>query len=405
MSIGRRQLASLFACNLAAWTVGNGLLPLLPVYAVKLGADPAVTGLYLALSYLAIALGATSAGWVSGSRFRRRVPLIVTGLASVPLPWLMGLASSIWSLTLLTALLWFCGGLGLALMGILAGLSAGEGERGKVFGILAVTGGLGALIGNLGVGWLVRGWGYTTMFTALPVLMLAWPVAAFFLEEKENTKARHDDDAPRAPMPLGRDYLLLCAASTVLSIAGFFILLIRSFQMSDMGFGPLEISSTGAVGGLISMPLPLVMGWLSDRFDRKPLLILAYLSDVGALVLLPLSYALWHFWLVLVLQGVAGGSNSSIGNAWVTDLIPRESYGKGLAVFGATAWVGGAVGFALAGSLLQNLGSAPASVLGGCLALGAVGLLIPMRGGLHPTGQARAKLAGTGRSGGRGGPS
>ncbi len=384
MSIGRRQLASLFLGNLAVWSVGNGLLPLLPVYAVKLGADPAMAGLYLALSYLAIALGATAAGWVSASRFRRRLPLIVTGLASLPLPWLMGQAGSVGALTVLTALLWFCGGLGLALMGILAGLSAGEGERGKVFGILALTSGLGALIGNLGVGWLVREWGYTAMFSALPVLMLLWPVAALYLEEKEDTRA---PSVGGASVPLRREYVLLCAASTLVSVAGFFILRLRSFQMSDLGFGPLEISSTGAIGGLISMPLPFVMGWLSDRSSRKPLLVLAYLSNVGALILLPLSYALWNFWLVVVLQGVASGSSSSIGNAWVTDLLPRESLGKGLALFGATVWIGGIVGFALAGSLVQSLGSGFASVVGACLALAAVGLLIPIDAGRRHDGR------------------
>ncbi len=57
MNINRKQLAALFICSLVPWVVGNGLLPLLPVYAVKLGADSTVAGLYLAFSYLAIALG------------------------------------------------------------------------------------------------------------------------------------------------------------------------------------------------------------------------------------------------------------------------------------------------------------------------------------------------------------
>jgi MFS family permease len=380
MGIGRRQLASLFVCSLVPWTVGNGLLPLLPVYAAKLGADPTLAGLYLAFSYLAIALGATSAGWVSGSRYRRRLPLIITGVAAVPLPWLMGQVSSVWGLTLLTALLWFCGGLGLALLGILTGLSAGENQRGKVFGILALTSGLGALVGGLGTGWLARDWGYSTMFGVLGIVMLLWPVAALGLEEMEDSRPP-DEVASPSRRPPHTDYLLLCAASTVLSIAGFFIVLIRSLQMSDGGFGPLEISSTGAVGGLISMPLPLLMGWLSDRIDRKPLLAVGYLSALAALILLPASSVLWQFWLVIVLQGIAVGSNSSIGSAWVTDLIPRESLGKGLAFFGATVWVGGVIGFALAGSLVQHLGYGLASVLGGCLALAATGLLIPIRAG------------------------
>jgi len=380
MRIGRRQLASLFVCSLVPWTVGNGLLPLLPVYAAKLGADPTLAGLYLAFSYLALALGATSAGWVSGSRYRRRLPLIIVGVAAVPLPWLMGQVSSVWALSLLTALLWFCGGMGLALLGILTGLSAGENERGKAFGVLALTSGLGAFVGGLGTGWLVRDWGYAAMFGVLGVVMLVWPVAALGLEEKEDVRPPDEDTSPSRRSP-GTDYLLLCAASTVLSVAGFFIVLIRSFEMSDQGFGPLEISSTGAVGGLISMPLPLLMGWLSDRIDRRPLLAVGYLSALVALILLPASSVLWQFWLVFVLQGIAVGSNSSIGSAWVTDLVPRELLGKGLAFFGATVWVGGVVGFAVAGSLVQHLGYGLASVLGGCLALAATVLLIPIRAG------------------------
>lgn len=379
MNISRKQLASLFICSLVPWIVGNGLLPLLPVYAVKLGADSTIAGLYLAFSYLAIALGALSAGWVSGSRYRRKLPLIIASSAGVPLAWLMGQANSIWTLTILTALLWFCGGLGLALIGILTGMSAGENERGKIFGILALTSGLGSVVGGLGAGWLVKNWGYTPMFSALAVFMLLWPLTALLLEEKQDKKSQQEEDIPRKPKPLGRNYFLLFLASIMASIAGFFILLIRSLAMSNMGFGPLEISSTVVVGGLISMPLPFLMGWLSDRIDRKTFLVLGYLSAFAALILLAVSNALWQFWLVLILQGIAVGCNSSVGNAWVTDLIPRESLGKGLALFGSTVWIGGIIGFALAGYMLQNLGFTLTCFIGGCLGLAAVGLLIPIQ--------------------------
>lgn len=378
MNISRKQLISLFICSLIPWVVGNGLLPLLPVYAVELGADSTVAGLYLAFSYLAITLGALSAGWVSESRYRRKIPLIIASSAGVPLAWLMGQANSVWVLALLTALLWFCGGLGMALINIMAGISSGENERGKIFGILALTLGLGSVVGGLGAGWLVKNWGYTNMFSALAVFMLLWPLSALLLEEKEDNASQPEEDIPRKTKPLGRNYSLLFSASIIVSIAGFFILLIRSLAMNDMGFGPLEISSTVVVGGLISMPLPLLMGWLSDRIDRKTILVLGYLFAFAALILLVFSNALWHFWLVLILQGIAVGCNSSVGNAWVTDLVPRESLGKGLALFGSTAWIGGIIGFALAGFLLGNLGFLLTCLIGGSLALASVGLLIPI---------------------------
>lgn len=377
--MGKKQLIALFLCSLVPWIVGNGLVPLLPVYAAQLGANSTVAGLYLALSYLAIALGAISAGWVSAGRYRRKIPLIAAGVAGVPLAWLMGRVNSVWELTILTALLWFCGGMGLALIGILTGLSAGEQERGKIFGILALTGGLGAVVGGLGIGWLVDQWGYSSMFNVLAGFLLLWPLCAFLLEEKEDKKTHPDADIPEKAGTLGKSYSLLFSASILTSITGFIIVLVRSFAMSDLGFGPLEISSTGAIGGLISMPLPLLMGWLSDRMDRKTFLVLGYLSAFAALVLLAFSSAIWHFWVVFILQGIAMGSNGSIGNAWVTDLVPRESLGKGLALFGSTGWIGGVIGFALAGYTFQNLGVTATFIIGGCLSLGAIGFLIPIK--------------------------
>ena len=41
----KRQLFILFFCSLIIWIVGNGLLPLLPVYAVRLGASSTQAGL------------------------------------------------------------------------------------------------------------------------------------------------------------------------------------------------------------------------------------------------------------------------------------------------------------------------------------------------------------------------
>jgi DHA1 family multidrug resistance protein-like MFS transporter len=379
MNINSKQLAALFICSLIPWIAGNGLIPLLPVYAEKLGASSTVAGLYLAFSYLAIALGAISAGWVSGSRYRRKLPLIISGFVGIPFLFLMGQVKSILALTLLTALLWFNGGLILSLISILTGMSAGENERGKIFGILALTSELGAVLGGLGTGWLVKNWGYTTMFNVGTVFMLIGPLTAFFLEEKENKKLQGEADTPRKPNPLGNSYFVLLFASSTASIAAFFIVLIRSLAMSDMGFGPLEISSTAVVGGLISMPLPLLMGWLSDRINRKTILILGYLSAFAALIMMVFSKELWHFWLAFILQGIAVGSNGSIGNAWVSDLVPNESLGKGLALFGFAGWIGGIVGFALSGYLLQNLGLIITCIIGGLLALASAGLLIPIQ--------------------------
>jgi MFS family permease len=388
----KRQLLALFICSLVLWTVGNGLVPLLPVYAVRLGADPAAAGYYLAFSNLALAVGAITAGWLSDRLKRRKLPFIIVTLASIPLSWLMGRAGNIWSLSLLTAVLWACGGLGLTMVAILTGLSAGEHERGQIFGILSLTSGLGALIGGLTTGFIADRWGYPAMFSAVAVFMLLAPLAGLFLTESVVEPGQVSEALAGKKLSLGRSYHLLFFASLVASVAGFIIVLVRSLHMSDLEFGALAISSTGAVGGLVALPIPLIMGWLSDRTGRKRYLYLAYLASIASLLVLAVATSLWNFFIVSILQTIFVGINATVGNAWVADLVPPGSLGRGLALFGTTAWIGGILGFAGAGYALQSLGRLPTLFIGICLLLIAVVLLIPIRS----EAERRAAIAGPG---------
>ena len=379
--MSRKQILALFVCSLVPWTVGNGLIPLLPVYATRLGADPATAGYYLAFSYSALVVGAIAAGWLSDRFQCRRTPIILAGLAGIPIAWLLGRVGNVWSLSVLTAMLWFCGGLGLALIGILTGLSAGEHERGKIFGILSLTGGLGALIGGLATGFIVDHWGFSAMFSAMAVFLILWPLTGMLLTEKRVEEQREEEGLTKKRPALGRSYDFLFAASLIASVAGFVVVLGRSLLMSDLEFGALAISSTGAISGLVGMPIPLLLGWVSDRTGRKIYLYLGYLAGAASLSILAISLSLWHFFIVSVLQSVFAGVNATVGNALVTDLVPRESLGKGLSLFGATSWIGGVVGFAGAGYALQSLGTAPTFIAGICLILIAIVLLTPIRSG------------------------
>ena len=371
-----KQLLALFACYLTVWSVGNGLTPLLPVYAVQLGANQTVTGYYLAFAYLALSAGAISAGWVSDRLGRRKLPLITLSSLVIPVTWLMGRAESVWGLGMLTAILWFCGGLNLALVGILAGLSAGEHERGKVFGILSLTSGLGALLGGLAIGYAVEHWGFTTMFSVLTAFLFLTPLSAIFLTEVDVKKtveqSREQNQPPVKANSLGRNYRLIFSASLIASVAGFVFVLGRSLLMHSLNFGAMAISSTGAISGVVAMPIPLIMGWLSDRTGRKIYMILGYLSGMGCLLILAASTSLWMFFIAAILQALFTGINGTVGNAIVTDLVPKETLGRGLALFSATAWIGGILGFAGAGFALQNLGTSATFIIAACLPLIAI---------------------------------
>ena len=171
---------------------------------------------------------------------------------------------------------------------------------------------------------------------------------------------------------------MLFTASVLIAVTTAFIGLFRSIEMDQLQFSSFEISSTGAIGGLVSIPFPFVMGWLSDRLGRKVFLSLGYSSAFFSILMIVFSSVLWNFWVAVALMKIAGGSNS-IGNALVTDLVPRESVGKGLSVFGSATWIGNVIGYSIAGSTLQVIGLTPGVVLGACLSLAAVGILLSIR--------------------------
>jgi MFS family permease len=386
--MSKKQLFALFLCILVIWVVGNGTLPLLPVYAAQLGAEPAVTGYYLSFSYLALAVGTLVGGWLSDRFQRRKALLIAVGVVAMPGIWLMGRAANIWQLAALTATGCFLFGVGITLIRILAGLFAGETERGRVFGILALASPLGALAGGLATGPMADRWGYPTMFAVLFLFLGLWPLTGLLVEDKEVARIRRGEASTVEERPgLGGGFALLLLASLAATVANFVSLLGRSLAMDDLGFVAAAISGTAAVGGAVALPLPPLVGWLSDRVGRKRFLALCYLAGAAGLSVLAASVFLWHFWVAASLLSVSVSVNNAVGSALVTDLVPQESLGRGMSLFGATPWVGGIIGYAGAGHAIQNLGMTPTFIVGAFLPLIAIVLLIPIRGaepGLRP---------------------
>ncbi len=376
--MSKKLLSVLFICNLIPWTLGNGLAPLLPVYATQLGMAPALVGYYLAFSYLALALGTLAAGWLSDRFGHRKRWLIVSGLVNLPAIWLMGKASTAWQLTALTSAVWFLVGLDLALTPILAGLFAGPAERGKVFGVLGLAIGLGAVIGGFSIGAMADRWGYPAMFAALAGLAGILPLAGLWLEDKPFLRPKSAASASQ-PSPLGTGLYLLLAAGVATGVALFVGGLVTSLAMKQLKFLAADISGIAAIGGLVALPLSPWLGQLSDRIGRKRLLGLCYLAGGLGLATLTLSTVLWHFWLSAAFRAPVAYVGVGLGSAFVADLVPKESLGKGLSAFNATSWLGGILGFAFGGYAVQTFGLNPTLIAAIVIQLGAILLLLSIR--------------------------
>jgi len=355
-----KQLRYLFLCNFAIVFIGFGLFPVLPLYAADFGASPSFIGIFLAITYIAISLGSILAGQLS-ERVSYKSLFTAAGLLGLIALLLLGAASALWQVVILTALVWFAGGVGLSITSVLATLHTTSSERGRAFGLLALTSPLGALIGSLIVGRLVAWSGYPVMFIALAVEWSMFPVLALTkvgyeptCEPSSSTQPVSSDSSTAQP---GTYFLLLL---TTVLLGSFTVSVGRmglSMTMKDQFFSASEVSTANAFAGLFTIPVTLMIGSYSDKLGRKRFLFMGYVLAMGSTMLLVAAHELWQFWLVASLVLASRSVITSMSPAYATDLLSRSAIGKSLPLVGTMNWMSGVVGFAGSGYIIDTFGS------------------------------------------------
>lgn len=376
----RRQLALLFVWRVVIGVVGGGSLPLIPGYAAQLGAQAGLIGYYLAFGFSAIAASTFAAGWLSDRFGRNKSILISTSLVLVVTTGLLGQVGNLWQLVLVTALWFFAGGVGFTLIAILTSLLTSGADRGRVFGILEMAGSAGGLIAGLALGPIVDQWGYRTMFPVLAALACLLALSAVALKETPKSQVAPAVSSVNDERHiLTRAAIILLASRLMASVAGFMAQAGTPLTMNALGLSATAVSLTGAVGGAVSLPLPLFTGWLSDRAGRKPLLIAMLLIGSVALLFLAGSVLDWHFWAVTSLVYIFQIAGRAVGTAYMADVVTPEALGRGLSLYGGMEWVGGIIGYGVTGYAIQTLGSGATFFMGAALPLLAALLLVPLR--------------------------
>ncbi len=348
----------LFLCNFGILFVGMGLFPILPLYAGNFGASPATIGIYLALTYAAITAGSMTTSWMA-SRFTRKRVYVVMGLAGIPALVLMGQAQALWQVILLTAIIWFTGGVGLSLTNVYTGLFAAESSRGRSFGMLALAQPLGAVLGGLVIARVISWQGYPWMFVALAAVWSLWPfIAIFKIHDRVaiSTATKNKATALVSLRSIGT-FQLLAAAALLSALTISVGRLGLSLSMDAHDFSASAVSSANVVAGLVTLPLVFLMGTLSDRFGRKQMLMLSYLITAGSVLALIVAAQLWHFWLAAAMSVAAMTATRSLGPALATDLLSPSALDRGLPWINAVNWIAGIVGFAVSGYGMEVLGA------------------------------------------------
>ena len=152
----------------------------------------------------------------------------------------------------------------------------------------------------------------------------------------------------------------------------------RSLSMNSLGFTATAMTSTVVISGLVSLPFPFVLGWLSDRLGRKRMMAICYLSNVLCMVLLAISKNLWHFWIVFIFWR-AGMASRSVGAAFAADLVEPKALGRGVALLQSIGWIAFAIGFAVSGNAFQAFGIKATSFVSTVLQVAGIFLIMSIK--------------------------
>ena len=134
-------------------------------------------------------------------------------------------------------------------------------------------------------------------------------------------------------------------------ILGFYIIipllpsLIKKYNTTPFVIGALV--ATNAVFSLFSAPL---WGRLSDRFGRKPMLLIAESGTCCAFLILAFSNSLALLFIARIVDGIFGG-NFPITKAIITDRVPPKDRGLQMTNIGVVFTLAGLVAPALGGFL------------------------------------------------------
>lgn len=134
-------------------------------------------------------------------------------------------------------------------------------------------------------------------------------------------------------------------------LLGFSIILpLLPYYAETFGASPTVVgllTASYAAAQLVGAP---VLGRLSDRYGRRPILLLSSLGTVVGFLILGFADSLWLLFAGRIVDGLTGG-NITVAQAYISDITDEKDRAKGLGLLGAAFGLGFIFGPLLGGAL------------------------------------------------------
>ena len=145
--------------------------------------------------------------------------------------------------------------------------------------------------------------------------------------------------------------LFIIFLTIFVNLVGFGIIIpLLPFYARTFGASPLVVGLLFASFSLSQLFASPVLGELSDRWGRRPVLILSLFGTVVSFVMLALAQGLTMLFAARIVDGLSGG-NITTARAYIADITPEENRASAFGVIGAAFGLGFIVGPALGAAL------------------------------------------------------
>jgi len=152
-------------------------------------------------------------------------------------------------------------------------------------------------------------------------------------------------------------------------LVGFFSDL---FHTTDIVIG--LIFSVNAMFGFVFGP---ILSWLSDKFGRKPLLLISQFGTLFAFVLTAFSNSIWMLVIARMIDGMFGG-NFPIAKAIISDKVPPKDRGIQMANVGIAHVLASLIGPAIGGFFFTFFGLLGPGLFAAGLTVITIGVTLSM---------------------------
>jgi MFS family permease len=356
-------------------------MPVLALFAESLGAGPERIGLIVSVSTLTGVLLKLPSGALSdiyGRRMLLRVGVIAFGVPPFFYPFIS-------DLNLLT-LLRLVHGLATAIFAPSALATVAElyrERRGAALGTYTACTQSGALLGPLIGGYLAFASGFSTAFITAGLFGCVAIVLFYSLELPSPPPRVHEKGLPSvwAEMWKGfnavarnRRVLITSSTDAAKMIANGALMAFLPLYGVSVGLNPGEVGLLFTVQSLTSFISKPIMGRVSDRVGRQPLIVLGLLLCAATFVCIPFTAGLAVLLALSAGFGFGEAVVSSSSSALVADSSEFKTLGAGMGMQGTIGDIGHASGPLLAGLLIANMSYAGAFAIIAGLQMAAAGV-------------------------------